>query len=119
MLSDAGQKGEAMEHHKKALGIRQKLADANPTVIVFQSELAASLNNIGNLLAATDQKADALESYKKSLAILQKRADANPADPFCQKELAFSLTNIAPLSSAADGLEFSEKAVAIFQKLAD
>ena len=53
------------------------------------------------------------------MAIQQKLADANPADDHLQNELAFGLTNIATASSAADGLEFSEKAAAIFQKLAD
>ena len=65
LLSATGGIGEALETHKKALAIRQQLADANPTDNEYQIALTASLDNIGLLLNATGQKFDALESHKK------------------------------------------------------
>ena len=35
-----------METHKKALAIRQKFVDANPTVTEYQYNLAMSYNNV-------------------------------------------------------------------------
>ena len=57
---------------RAALAIRQKLADANPTVTDFQSDLASSHNNIGILLNATGKPAEALKAYEAALAIRRK-----------------------------------------------
>lgn len=47
----------------------QSLASAQPTVPQFQSFVAASHNNFGNLLAQTGKLAEALAAHQKGLAI--------------------------------------------------
>ena len=128
--------GEALETYKKALAIRQELADAKPTVDEYQIALTESLENIGLLFNATGQKLNALESHKKALAIRQKLADANPTLTRYQNDLAQSLNMIGTASSTAadalgyfnignllgatdekaDALESYKKALAIQQK---
>jgi serine/threonine protein kinase/tetratricopeptide (TPR) repeat protein len=114
---------EALKEHHKALAIRQKLADANQTVTLFQSDLAGSHNNIGNVLWGTGKPPEALKEYQKALAIRQKLADANPAITQFQRDLAASHNNIGLVLSdtgnPAEGLQEHQKALAIRQKLAD
>ena len=47
--SQTGQPAEALESYRGALAIRQKLAEDNPAVTEFRSNLAGSHNNIGIL----------------------------------------------------------------------
>ena len=65
-----GKPSEALTSYEAALAIRRKLADANPTVTTFPSEMAWSYNDIGNLLLEAGKPADALTSFK-----------AGPGDP--------------------------------------
>jgi tetratricopeptide (TPR) repeat protein len=74
--------------YRKALAIWQKLADANPAVTQFQSDLALSHNSIGDVLWQTGKPEEALASERQALAIWQKLADANPAVTDFQRGLA-------------------------------
>ncbi len=58
----------ALPAYGKALAVRQKLVDANPTVTEFRQALAANHNNPGFLLAQTGDPAGALTAYGKALA---------------------------------------------------
>jgi tetratricopeptide (TPR) repeat protein len=99
------------------------VADANPAVTSYQSQLAHSFNSIGILLSDTGKPADALASYEKARDILQKVADANPAVTSYQSQLAHSFNSIGILLSATgkptEALASYEKARDIYQKLAD
>ena len=44
---------------KRRLAIQERLAQENPTVTEYQSDLAGSHNNIGNLYADTGKPAEA------------------------------------------------------------
>ena len=48
LLRDIWETGRGDKDSREALAIQQKLADANPTVTDFQSNLALSLSNIGH-----------------------------------------------------------------------
>ena len=50
LLRATGQLDAAGRPYESALAIQQKLADANPSVTEYQSNLAASHNNLGDLL---------------------------------------------------------------------
>jgi serine/threonine protein kinase len=123
VLSKTGKPAEAMETYRKALAIRQKLADAYPAVTDFQSDLARSHMNISSLLGATGKWAEAMEADRKALTIRQKLADANPAVTEFQLELAqshFAIGNgLWVMGKPAEALEALRKALAIRQKLAD
>ena len=47
LLSQTGKQSEAEAEFRKALAIGQKLADDNPAVTEFRSDLAGSHNNLG------------------------------------------------------------------------
>ena len=52
-LTRALQSAEALKANETALAIRQKLADATPTVTEFQSHLVAGRYDAGNMLSDT------------------------------------------------------------------
>ena len=90
LLAAMDQKADGLESCKKALAIRQKLADANPADDLRQNELATSLTNVGVLSSAADQ----LEFSEKAAAIFQKLADANPGGAHYEGCLAACYINI-------------------------
>src|SRR5207302_9802369 len=95
LLRQTGKPAEALQAYQKAQAIWQKLADANPAVARYQSELAASHEGIGLLLLMWMGKpAEALTASRKALAIQQKLADANPAVIAFHNNLAIIHHNI-------------------------
>jgi serine/threonine-protein kinase len=118
-----GKPEEALTAWRKALAIRQKLADANPAVAEFQQALAQSHFNIGTGLNDTGKPEEALTPCRKALAIFQKLTDANPAFAGYQFDLARSHAYIGQLltqaGKPAEALQAQQKALAIFQKVAD
>ena len=59
LLSTSGDTAAARVAHGKALAIRQKLAQANPSITHFQQHLAVSHRRIGLLLMNTGDPAGA------------------------------------------------------------
>jgi serine/threonine-protein kinase len=118
-----GDKLDALIAVRESLELRQKLADANPSVSAFQRDLARSYTGIGTLLRETGKPTDALESHKAALAIWTKLADANPSVSEFQSYLASSHTQIGAalgeIGKLADALKSHEAALAIRKKLAD
>jgi eukaryotic-like serine/threonine-protein kinase len=113
----------AVAEHRTALEIRQKLADDNPAVTEFRSDLAQSYNNLGWLLSNTGQPAAAEVEYRKALVLQQKLADDNPAVAELRHTLANSRNNFGLLLAdtgrpAAAEAEY-RKTLAIYQKLSD
>ena len=104
LLSDTGKPAEALKAYEAALAIRQKLADANPTVTGFQSDLADSHNNIGVLLA-NGKPAEALKAYEAALAIQRKLAREHPESPDFASDLGGTLNNIAMIDLDAKRFE--------------
>ena len=51
LLSQSGKPGEGLASFQAARAIQQRLADANPAVTQFQSDLATSHHSIGILLS--------------------------------------------------------------------
>ncbi len=71
LLLNAGKSSEAEAEDRKALSIRQKLADDNPAVTEFRSNLAWGHRNLGILLSGTGKPAEAEAENRQSLAIYQ------------------------------------------------
>ena len=99
------------------------LADANPAVTQYQSQLADIHHNIGFLLSQTGKSADAITAYESSRAINQKLADANPAVTQFQSRVAWNRNNIGLVQAAAghpaEALESYRSARSINQILVD
>ncbi|MEO6811288.1 MAG: serine/threonine-protein kinase [Isosphaeraceae bacterium] len=53
LTSEIGDMQDALIDYREALAIRQRLAEANPTVVKYQSDLAKTYNNLGVLLRDT------------------------------------------------------------------
>jgi serine/threonine protein kinase len=123
LLAQTGDPTKALESHAKALALRQDLADANPDVAKFQSELAWSHMNVGGIMMDTGKPAEALKAYQRALAIREKLADDKSAGTQYKNELAMSHNAIGLLLSQdgkpAEALEAYAKALEIWQKLAD
>ena len=79
VLYTTGKPAEALAEYEQARAIRQTLADANPAVTEYQSDLADSHYNIGLLLGQTSRPNESLAAFEQARAILQKLADANPS----------------------------------------
>jgi serine/threonine-protein kinase len=120
---EIGDMQDALIAVAESLAIRERLADANPSVSAFQSDLANSHSIVGSLLSETGKPAEALKFYKAALAIRTKLADANPSVSAFQRNLAASHYKIGLLLSAngkpAEALKSYEAALAIRTKLAD
>ena len=54
------------------------LAEANPSVTLYEVNLASSYNNSGSLLLQIGRPTDARTAYENSRMIIQKLIDANP-----------------------------------------
>jgi tetratricopeptide (TPR) repeat protein len=80
-LSDMRKPAEAMAAHKKALGIGQKLAEANTTDATVQNSLARTYNGIGEAYAQMGKPAEALKSHEQARALMVKLVEANHATP--------------------------------------
>jgi tetratricopeptide (TPR) repeat protein len=128
VLAETGKSAQALASYRQALAIFQKLADANPAVTQFQSDLAASHNLIAVVLTGTwkvaeSNPAQALASYRQALAIFQKLADANPAVTQFQSDLAVTHHNIGAvlteMGKPEEVLASYRQALAIWQKLAN
>ena len=59
-------------HTHRALAILKKLADANPTVTLFQADLAVSHGAIGALQRTIGHRDEALRSLETALVIMEK-----------------------------------------------
>ncbi len=88
----------------KALAIQEGLERENPSVTEFQSELAASHVNIGNLQRNTRQMEPALKSYGKALAIRERLVRDNPRVTEFQSDLAPEPTTTSASSRATKAI---------------
>ena len=92
-----GDQAQALEVYRRSLNLRQKLAEADPAVSQFQTDLARTHTNIGALLRETGRPGEALEAYQRALDIRQKLAEAEPAVAEHQSGLALVHNNIGVL----------------------
>jgi tetratricopeptide (TPR) repeat protein len=123
VLSETGRPGEALAAYKKARAIRQKLAEARPTALDCQRQLASSHNSIGAVLAETGKPGEALAAYEKAREVSQKLADAARAVADYQSELAKVHNSIGAvlmdrLHKPGEALRAFKKACDIQQRLA-
>ena len=84
---------DAEKAARKALAIKEELADRFPSVPQFRLELARSWSNLGVVLSMTMRPKDAQEAYEKSIAIYERlRASSNA--PQYAIELAGTYVNL-------------------------
>jgi len=122
LLWKTGKPGEALESHRRALAVCQRLADANRDHNSAQNELAKSHHDLGALLSQVGEPARALESYERARVIWQRLVDGSPHVPAFGIELSKCLTNIGWLKTQTgalgEAMQPLEQAIAIVEKLA-
>jgi tetratricopeptide (TPR) repeat protein len=122
-LWKTGKRSEAEAESRKALAIRQKLADEHPAVTEFRDHLAGSHYYLGWVFHQTGKATEAEAEYRKALAIRQKLADDDPAVTEFRRLLTQTHKNLGILLADLGNLPEAEaehlKALAIRQKLAD
>jgi serine/threonine protein kinase len=120
--AEIGSVPDAIRSYRESLAIYERLARENPSVTKFQSDLAASHNNIGVLQRATGHPDQALESHGKALAIWERLARENPSATEFQGCLALSHYSTGDLQRETghigQALESYGKALAIRDRLA-
>ena len=108
----------AEEYYKKAMAIREKLAQDNPER--YNPDLASSYNNAGVFYDAQGQFDKAEVYYKKAIAIREKLAQDNPER--YNPDLASSYNNAGVFYKNQGQFdkaeEYYKKAIAIYEKLA-
>ncbi len=121
LTGEIGDKQDALTSYEQSIAILTPLVEANPTVTQYQSGLAGSHNNIGNLLSATGKPGEALAAYEKEREIRERLVAANPTVTDFQSDLAASHLNIGILLSETgepgEALAAFEKAREIRERL--
>jgi tetratricopeptide (TPR) repeat protein len=123
VLSQMGKPDEALKEYRRALTIRQRLADANPGHKDFQRDLGKSHNNMAMVLSQTGKPDEALKEFQEARDIYQKLAKANPGVADFESDLASGHNNVGwqlsqMTGKLAEALLAHQKALAIRQKLA-
>ena len=106
-LSEAGERGEALEAAREAADLYKALAGASPAA--YTPNLAASLNNLAIRLSEAGERGEALEAAREAADLYKALAGASPAA--YTPDLAMSLSTLANrLSEAGE----RDKALHIF-----
>jgi tetratricopeptide (TPR) repeat protein len=58
--------------------LRQKLLKTDPENVSYQSDVAMTLNNLGNLIFENGQKEEAKENLEKAFEILESLSKKSP-----------------------------------------
>ena len=102
---------------KEALVIYQRLAKSNPQA--YEPGVAMTLNNLASLYREIQRLTESEAMYMEALEIRQRLSKVNP-QPY-EPDAAVTLTNIGILyykqGNYTMGLEYFDKALAIFEKV--
>ena len=90
LQSSTGHSDDALRSCGRALEIQQRLADANPTVLEDQKELATIYNNIGALHSSAGHPGEAPRSYQKAL-VTRKKFDSPDSNDLYDTACLFAL----------------------------
>jgi tetratricopeptide (TPR) repeat protein len=95
-LTDPGKLDEAVTAHRQALIHRRRLIRLEPGKPEYLSDVAASLNHLGNAALSRSQTgyAEAEGFYREALSILEALAIAYPGVPSNRSEVAMVYSNL-------------------------
>ncbi len=94
--------------YARAVEIQNTLAKENPAVMQYQSDLANSYANLGDLQRIADRFDEAESSYSKAVKIQEKLERENPTVLQYKSDLAQSYTNLGNLVRVAKRLDEAE-----------
>ena len=114
-----GERNEALEAAREAVELYRGLAEATPAA--YTPNLAASLNNLANILSEVGKQDEALEAAREAVRLRRALAEATPQA--YTPNLAMSLTNLAAFLSEVgernEALEAAREAVELYRGLAE
>jgi tetratricopeptide (TPR) repeat protein len=115
--------GKARSQYEKAHELAARLAEADAENAQAQSDLAISLNSLGDVYRAEGDSGAAMEFYNKSVEIHRKLAQADANDAQAQQDWSTSLDRLGNMQweqgDKRAALESYKTALAIDRKLAD
>jgi len=117
---DLGESGRALEFHRKALEIRERLYQAEPQRSDLARDLAVSYERLGDVYLDLGESGRALEFHRKALEIRERLYQAEPQRSDLARDLAVSYDRMARLSGGLDteeGRRWFERAREILRKL--
>ena len=96
-LSEAGERGEALEAAREAVDLYKALAGESPAA--YTPDLAASLNNLAIRLSEAGERGEALEAAREAVDLYRSLVEDSPAA--YTPDLAMALNNLATFLSEA------------------
>jgi non-specific serine/threonine protein kinase/serine/threonine-protein kinase len=137
-LTDQGKYREALEYHRKAMELFEKLAAADPKDLQdppgapsppevqpsrnAQRNLALSYKYVGALLEVTGDGARAAPLYRKAIALDAARVEAEATNAQAKLDLSFSYgalaQNLLDAGDLAGALEYHRKALPLREQVA-
>jgi serine/threonine protein kinase/tetratricopeptide (TPR) repeat protein len=121
MNSSMGKFSDAARDHERAHQSWGQLAQANPDMPDYRSEVVTSLTNLGSNLQRLNQRREAEEAFRKGIAVGEKLARDFPAVPGYQIELVGSYSGLVgllhSLGRLKEAVETREKELAIRERL--
>jgi serine/threonine protein kinase/tetratricopeptide (TPR) repeat protein len=119
-LPNLGDTAGALQSYRKALGIREPLATANPDDVQLQGALARNYFRVANVLEASGDFSGALAMVRKALPITERMA-AGKNNPAVVDQLAgsyyFTATLLGQTGDPGGALENYRKAASIREPL--
>jgi tetratricopeptide (TPR) repeat protein len=94
MLTQLGNKKEALENFHKALAIARRLAAADPQNAQAGSDLSACYESIGDSQVAFGDIITALESYRQAITIREQLSARDSQNAEARADLASSYTKL-------------------------
>lgn len=125
-VANLGDISGALRSYRKALAIRQALAETEPTNVEGQSELAESYERMGTILRDTGDASGAFENYRQAMMILERLSSTTPENAELRRKLAAAYAHVGDikawprspnLGDLAGGIEYYRKALAIRETL--
>jgi tetratricopeptide (TPR) repeat protein len=107
---------------RRALAIRERLAQSDPGNAGWQRDLTVAYDRVGNLQVAQGDLAGALKSYRDSLTIRDRLAQSDPGNVGWQRDLWVSYIKVGGMKVAqgdrAGALKSYSDSLAIADRLA-
>ncbi|AKB31912.1 hypothetical protein MSSIH_1222 [Methanosarcina siciliae HI350] len=108
-LYNTGRFPQAQNFYELSVLISQKLLETNAENVVYQSNVAITLNNLGTLLKNMGRLEEAKEKYEKALQMRQKLLETNPKKTEYQSNVAMTLNNLGTLLKNMGRIEEAKK----------
>ena len=109
----------ARKHYEKALRMYRKLSEQN--LEVYKSNLAITLNNLGNLLRDTNELQRARACYEEALQMCRKLSEQDPEEN--KPNMAMILNNLGNLLRDTNELQQAraryEEALQMYRKMSE